>query len=85
MTVIPFGPRKAHSEDRLPLLAIEIYPGPQNSFDWIVMTDEDTALSNEELSGYLGDMFIMLNPQPPGILERVKAFFANIFRKGDDK
>jgi hypothetical protein len=64
---------------RDPIFVIEIYQGDGDGFDWAVHSpDEHSAPDVEELSGYLGDMFLALNPQPPGILDRIRTFFHNI-------
>lgn len=61
---------------RDPIFVIEIYQGDGDGFDWLVSSpDEHSAPDTEELSDYLGDMFLALNPQPPGILDRLRAFF----------
>lgn len=73
---------------RDPIFVIEVYRGDGNGFDWIVHSpDARSAPDTEELSSYLGDMFIALNPQPPGILDRLAAFLHQInpFRKGSQE
>jgi hypothetical protein len=44
--------------------------------------DEHSAPDTEELSDYLGDMFLALNPQPPSVLDRLRTFFHNLTLKG---
>lgn len=86
MTVIPFKRPGQPPPSTEPLFVIHSYPGEGNGFDWVVSTTGDDPPSVDELSSYLGDMFIALNPQPPGILERIGAFIHQFFpSKGDDK
>lgn len=85
--VIPFPTRRPAYHP--PLFVIEIYAGERNSFSWVVITEDPmhSAPDTEQLSEYLGDMFIALNPQPPGIFERLQAFFKrhNPFSKGQSR
>jgi alkanesulfonate monooxygenase SsuD/methylene tetrahydromethanopterin reductase-like flavin-dependent oxidoreductase (luciferase family) len=64
---------------RDPIFVIEIYQGDGNGFDWVVRSpDESVAPAVEELSDYLGDMFLALNPQPPSVFDRFRAFLYNL-------
>ena len=87
--VVPFPPRPYEPTGyRDPIFVIEIYARADNGFDWLVASpDAHSAPDTEELSGYLGDMFIALNPQPPSILERLSAFLQrhNPFSKGQSR
>lgn len=87
MTVIPFKPKTNQMPPGEPLFVIHIYPGDGNGFHWYVSTDdEDTLPDVEQLSGYLADMFMTLNPEPPGILDRARSFLNRLFpSKGDDE
>ncbi len=65
--------------DRL-LFSIDIYQGDRNGFHWIVISEDEATQPNaEQLSEYLGDMFIALNPQPPSIFQRLRTFFHQTF------
>lgn len=84
--VIPFPTRRPAYHP--PLFVIEIYARSDNGFDWLVASpDAHSAPDTEQLSEYLGDMFLALNPQPPGILERLSAFLQrhNPFSKGQSR
>ena len=86
--VIPFPTRRVVYRNDPPLFIIEIYAGERNSFSWVVITEDPMhSPDTEELSEYLGDMFLALNPQPPGILERLHTFFKrhNPFSKGQSR
>lgn len=81
--VVQFRRRDAEppQDDHL-LFTIAIYAGDQNGFHWIVASeDEDSQPDAEQLSDYLGDMFIALNPQPPSILERLSNVIHRIFHR----
>ena len=63
--VIPFPTRRVVYRNDPPLFIIEIYAGERNSFSWVVITEDPMhSPDTEQLSDYLGDMFIALNPQP---------------------
>lgn len=79
--IIQFRRRDAEppQDDRL-LFSIDIYAGDQNGFHWIVASEDESSQPDaQQLSDYLGDMFIALNPQPPSILERVLNVIRNVF------
>lgn len=81
--IIEFKTRATYpgSEDPQPKFVIEIYELPGGKgFDWHVHADD--PISEAELSGYLGDMFLVLNPglEPEeGIFRRAATFIRNLF------
>lgn len=71
--------------DPQPKFVLEIYDHPGgNGFEWHVRSDD--PIDEGQLSDYLGDMFLGLNPEAlpePSIFSRLKSFLSNLISKGD--
>lgn len=79
--------RYPSAPDEEPTFTIDIYERPEHGgFDWVVTGDGDPP-TREQLSDYLGDMFLSLHPEVDedrGIFQRAAAFFSNIFHPHKD-